>query len=256
MVRKLALLFFAGMLLYGTGTAWQAFKTYPPVDLVEVFRSSGAAVLEVNVDTWCEVPQVVTSAKQAGIILERALTGMSITDYTPISLNTWPGDGENEDSNAGTYEAKVEVTLPTGAILMAKVDAHNGTENYTILLLSLMSQEAEPDLGNIYQFLARGPAALGLKPQRSTQLVGVINGRLSPEQAALVVTAVMSSAGAEMKSIYSDGNVVTLSGYSDRIEESTQNHSGSVNLNLAMRYNEEENRTWVFLASPALWEPI
>ncbi len=256
MMRKLALVFFAGILLYGTGTAWQAFNTEPPLDLLEVFRSSGATVLQVNVDTWCEIPQVVTSAKEAGSLLEQALKGMSVTDYMPITLDTWTSDIETEGPRAATHEAKVQVKLPDGAILMAEVEAMNGTEDRTFLHLMLHSEETEPELGLMYQLLAKGPAALGLIPQRSTQLIGVLDGQLSPEQAALVVTAVMSSADAEMKSIFSDGPLVSVSGYSERLETSTQNSSGSVNLNLALRYNEEEKRTWVYLGSPAIWADI
>lgn len=254
-MRRIATVLFAGMLLYGGGAAWQAWRSEPAVDLVAVFRGTGATLVEVTVDTWCQVPQPVESAVAAGKILQAALTGMGLGDAGPIQLEELE-TGEGVDQVI-TREARVELQPAESQVLFAAVQSMAaGDEQDTYLILSLYDRTDNPDLKGMYALLTRGVAALGLRADKSTQLVGVVDGRLSPEQTADIVTQVMAGTEAEMKSLYSEGPLVSVSGYSDKVAENTSTIIGQVNVNLALRYNEREGRTWIFLGCPSIWESI
>lgn len=254
-MRKLAAVLFVGLLLGGSGAAWQAFRTAPDVDLMAVMQSTGAGLLEVTVDTWCEIKEEIKSAEDAGLILQNALNGMGYTNAGPIELQTLGND--EGDSQVVTLEAKVAVTEQGGRMLTASVQSSQaGDEQGAYLIMSLTDRSTTPDLPAMHALLTKGAGALGIASQKATQLIGAIDGKLSPEQVATIVSQVMSGTGAEMKSIYNDGPLVSVSGYSERLEESTNTLEGQVNINLAMRYNEEEQRTWIFLGCPSIWESI
>lgn len=255
MMRKIAALVFVGLLLGGSGVAWRAWQSGPPIDLVEVMQNTGAELLEVTVDTWCEVSEPVGSADAAGQILQQALAGMGYGTAGPIQLQTLTS--AEAVPELVTYEAKIEVTEGATRLLTAAVQSsQSGEESSTYLIISLTDRSATPDLISMRNLLAKGAGALGVAAQRATQLIGAIDGRLSPEQVAAIVSQVMSGTGAEMKSIYNDGPLVSVSGYSEQLEEQTEVMEGLVNVNLAMRYNEEEQRTWIFLGCPSIWESV
>lgn len=254
-MRKLAAIVFTGLLLCGSGAAWQAFRSEPAVDLVEVMQNTGASLLEVTVDTWCEINQPIESAEAAGQVLQQAVDGMGYTHPGPIQLNTASAD--EAGSQLVTHEAKIEIVEDGGRVLYAAVQAaQSGDEQSSYLIMSLTDRSSTPDLNAMRNLLSKGAGALGVACRKATQLIGAIDGRLSPEQAATIVAQVMSATEAEMKSIYNDGPLVSVSGYSKRVEALTEVLEGQVNVNLAMRYNEEEQRTWIFLGCPSIWESI
>lgn len=254
-MRRLAVIVFAGLLLCGSGAAWYALHTAPVIDLVSVLQNTGAALLEVTVDTWCPVNETIKSAEDAGRLLQRALNGMGYAEAGPIQLQTLQSDESAEA--LVTREAKVEIAEPGGRMLMATVQStESGDEQSTYLFMSLTDRSTAPDLAEMHALLTKGAGALGVGSQKATQLIGTIAGRLSAEQVATIVSQVMSGTEAEMKSIYNDGPLVSVSAYSPRLEESTNIMEGQVNVNLALRYDEEEQRTWVFLGCPSIWESI
>lgn len=254
-MRRLAAIVFAGLLLCGSGAAWYALQTGPAIDLVSVMQNTGAALLEVTVDTWCPVSTNIKSDADAGKVLQQALGAMGYANAGPIQLQTLQSDASAEPLI--TREAKVEIAEAGGRMLMATVQSsESGGEQSAYLFMSLTDRSTAPDLAAMHTLLTKGAGALGVASQKATQLIGTIAGRLTAEQVATIVSQVMSGTAAEMKSIYNDGPLVSVSGYSARLEESTNILEGQVNVNLAMRYNEEDQCTWIFLGCPSIWESI
>lgn len=253
-MRKIAVVVFASMVLYGSSVAIQAFKATPPIDLAQVIADTGAVLLEATVDAWCEVNEPVNKPEDAGQILSRVLNAMGLADVGPIQLESMSAD--EEFGQITMREAKIETQLDNGVVLLAAVQSTESEgEQDTYLLLSLYDKSAKPNLAAMYALLTRGTAALGAKPEHATQLVGVLEGRLSPERVAELVNQIMRDTEAEMKNMYQNGPLVSVSGYSARLDTHTYG-KGIANINLAMRYNAEENNTWIYLGCPSVWESI
>ncbi|NLY53927.1 MAG: hypothetical protein GX060_04800 [Firmicutes bacterium] len=252
-MRKFAAVLFAGMLLYGSTVAMQAFR--PVIDLAQVVTGTGATLIEATVDAWCEVKEPVHSPEDAGKILEKALAGMGLADVGPIQLESM--DSAEEFGQITMREARVQAELPSGVVLLAAVQStdYEGKQD-TYLMLSLYDRTSTPNLPMMYDLLTRGTAALGARPEHATQLVGILEGKLTPDEVAEIISQVMTGTEAEMKNIYQDEALVSVSGYSRRLDTSTSNISGIVNVNLAMRYDAVGNNTWIYLGSPSIWEPI
>lgn len=253
-MRKFAAVLFAGMLVYGSGVAIQAFKAMPNIDLAQVMTNTGAILLEATVDAWCEVKEPVHKPEDAGRILTKVLAGMGLHDIGPIQLESM--SAAEEFGQITMREAKVEAQLASGVTLLAAVQSTESEgQQDTYLMLSLYDQSARPDLPAMYALLTKGTATLGARPEHATQLVGVLEGQLTPDRVAELVAQIMRGTEAEMKNIYQNGPLVSVSGYSARLDTNIY-AKGLANINLAMRYNAEENNTWIYLGCPTVWEPI
>lgn len=254
-MRRFAVVAFASLLLCGSGAAWHALRTEPAIDLVAVMQNTGAALLEVTVDTWCPVEEPINSADDAGRVLQRVLEGMGYGQMGPIGLDTQRVD--DDFSPFVTYEARIEITEGPGRSLLAAVQSTDaGDEQSTYLFMSLTDRSTAPELASMHALLTNGVGVLGVASPKATQLIGTIAGRLTPDQVANIVSQVMAGTEAELKSIYNDGPLVSVSGYSPRIKEITQIMEGQVNVNLAMRYDEAEQVTWIYLGCPSVWESV
>lgn len=253
-MRKFAAILFASMLLYGSGVAIQAYKAAPQIDLAQVLADTGAVLLEATVDAWCEVKEPVHKPEDAGRILGKVLTGMGLSDVGPIQLESM--SAAEEFGQITMREAKVEAQLASGVILLAAVQStESDGQQDTYLMLSLYDQSARPDLHAMYALLTKGTATLGAKPEHATQLVGILEGQLTPDRVAELVAQIMRGTEAEMKNIYQNGPLVSVSGYSARLDTHIYG-KGLANINLAMRYNTEEDNTWIYLGCPSVWESI
>ncbi|NLW17075.1 MAG: hypothetical protein GX033_05445, partial [Firmicutes bacterium] len=172
----------------------------------------------------------------------------------PIQLDSM--SAAEEFGQITMREAKVEAQLQSGVTLRAAVQStENEGQQDTYLMLSLYDRSAKPNLPAMYALVTKGTATLGAKPEHATQLVGVLEGQLSPERVAELVAQIMRDTEAEMKNIYQDGPLVSVSGYSARLDTHTYG-KGIANINLAMRYNAEENNTRIYLGCPSVWESI
>ena len=253
-MRKFAAVLFASMLIYGSSVAIHTFGSTPPIDLAQVMTDTGAVLLEATVDAWCEVKEPINKTEDAGRVLSKVLAGMGLTDVGPIQLENL--SAAEEFGQITMREAKVETKLSSGVTLLAAVQStESDGQQDTYLMLSLYDQSSTPDLQAMYALLTKGTGALGNKPEHATQLVGVLAGQLDSERVAELVAQIMAGTEAEMKNIYQNGPLVSVSGYSARLD--THIHGqGLANVNLAMRYNADENNTWIYLGCPSIWEPI
>ena len=248
-MRKFAAVVFAGLILYGSGIALHAVRSEAGIDLIQVVQGTGATLFEVAVDAWCVVSEPVPDAETAGRVLEKVLAGMGLEDTGPIQLETL--SAAEELGPLSTYEAKLQTDLPSGAVLLAAVQSteYEGQQE-AYLILSLYDRSQQPKLGEMYALLTRERCS-GCQTRKSDAVGGHIAGRLTPDETAEIVTQVMTGTGAEMKNIYQSGDLVSVSGYSPRLEASTGNFAGLVNVNLAMRYDEEEGRPGFSSVVPA-----
>ena len=252
-MRKLAAILFAGVLLYGSNAAYQAYRG-PAIDLARALTNTGAVLLEATVDAWCEISLPVNSAEDAGRLLARALKAMGADEGVPIQLENM--DGAEEFGQIAMREARAETELAGGIALLASVQSTENTDRQdTYLMLSLFDQTESPNLSLMYELLLKGAASLGAHPEHATQLVAVLKGKLTPQGVADMVSAILRDTEAELKNIYQTGALVSVSGYSAPLD--THIHGkGLPNINLAFRYNAEEGNTWIYLGSPSIWEPM
>lgn len=93
---------------------------------------------------------------------------------------------------------------------------------------------------------------LGIKPKTNISVTGSYKGKLSVEQKKKISQEMMKQMGAEAREDYISEDVYSVTGYTKRIDEYINSAGKKINLNLAIRYNKYENKTYLYLATPLL----
>lgn len=92
----------------------------------------------------------------------------------------------------------------------------------------------------------------GIIPKTNICIIGSFDGRLTNDELAEVCENILQSANARKVEEMKEPNILSISAYSSRIENFIQSAGKKVNVNLAIRYNSYEERTYIWLASPII----
>lgn len=90
------------------------------------------------------------------------------------------------------------------------------------------------------------------KTNITTCLVGTFEGNLSIEEKQAVLKKVMQSLEAEEVEGYKEGNVMSIVGYSSKVKEWIRYGGNRVNINLAMRYKDYEDKSYLWIGTPLI----
>lgn len=91
-----------------------------------------------------------------------------------------------------------------------------------------------------------------LKPEFNFCIVGNFNGQLDYLSLNDICLKLLEKANARSVEGIRDGNMISVSAYSPIIKESISANGRKVNLNLAIRYNSYEDKTYIWLATPVI----
>ena len=210
--------------------------------LQEAFAASDAALVEMTMNGWAKVSATSMSEEQLrGLIrvgsqasfgLVPAHIAVSVEDGVTIARASY---------SAANYQIDVSAqSLPDETYLIVTVQTNS--KSSTI-------ENAERHLREYFQ-------APGLKAELTTCLVGVIEGRLSAQQAAALLGRMLAVLEVEMQESYSDGTVVNILGYSKRLPGGVSVAGRTQNISLTTRYNSNDGSTYLWLAWPTFSLPI
>lgn len=91
-----------------------------------------------------------------------------------------------------------------------------------------------------------------IKPKANTCLTGFFNGELSHNNLNNIGKQILKDAKARKVNGIADRNLISVSAYSSSIDNSIDIDGKKVNMNLALRYNSYEDKTYIWLATPVI----
>jgi len=83
-------------------------------------------------------------------------------------------------------------------------------------------------------------------------ITGAFPGRLKKDEMNEIVKSVFREADAKKVEGIKDGNLISVSAYSPSMGDYVQSGSKRINLNVALRYNSYEDKTYIWLAAPVI----
>jgi hypothetical protein len=227
-----------GLLVIVLGLLGSALATQVSVPnlthLERAFAATGAARLEVSMNGWARLAAGERTPSELKQVLQAA--GQAAFARVPAELHY----AEEPDMRMASF-AFTAGHLHIEANIQALHEA-------TYLVATVRSGEA--DVGELSQVLASFFAAADATPTVTACVVGVVQGRLSPQAAERLVGAVLRVLAANMSDFYSDGSVVNLTAYSRLLPAGIAIGGRKTNVSLSMRYNEQDGNTWVWLSWP------
>ncbi|AEV67047.1 YwmB family TATA-box binding protein [Acetivibrio clariflavus] len=94
--------------------------------------------------------------------------------------------------------------------------------------------------------------SLKLKPKINTCIIGCFDGKLDYEEMNRISENILKCAKAKkIESLY-DNNLISISAYSPCIDNNIEVKGKRININIALRYNAYEDKTYIWLATPVI----
>ncbi|MDP4180045.1 MAG: YwmB family TATA-box binding protein [Bacillota bacterium] len=160
------------------------------------------------------------------------------------------------DKSASAKEHKLEIndTIKTGKNLNLKIqlsenDSRPGESFISADVVENLSCEG---LGAMIQKIM--PVFYGIKadPKVTACITGTFNGKKDFEYLNSICVKTLKEVNAVKVEGINDGKLISISAYSSMIDDSIEVNRKKINLNLAMRYNNIDNKTYFWLATPII----
>lgn len=86
----------------------------------------------------------------------------------------------------------------------------------------------------------------------SANVIGTYDGKLDLDKRNEVADGIIREMGAKIVTEHRDMKLYTIYAYTTYVSDYVMQEDQAVNVNIAMRYNEEEDKTYVYVATPVL----
>lgn len=86
----------------------------------------------------------------------------------------------------------------------------------------------------------------------SANVIGTYEGKLDLDERNEVADGILGDMGARIVTEHRDMQLYTIYAYTTYVSDFVMQEDQAVNVNIAMRYNEEEDKTYVYVATPVL----
>lgn len=86
----------------------------------------------------------------------------------------------------------------------------------------------------------------------SANVIGTYDGKLDLDERNEVADGILGDMGARIVTEHRDMQLYTIYAYTTYVSDFVMQEDQAVNVNIAMRYNEEEDKTYVYVATPVL----
>lgn len=207
--------------------------------IIDILNKSKFKPIEANINTYAILNNPLINLQQLKSYFKfvEAKIGI-VADNDLITID----DKQNLEIKQSykTQNVKLTINLKTinsaNTYLIVDTTIYNNYNN-TIL--------AKAKLENIFK-------ALNLDSNTNLSITGYYEGNLDYEQKKSVAANIMTKAEAKFKQDYVTDRIYSVIGYTKLINEYIYKERQKININLALRYNNYENRTYLYLATPII----
>lgn len=236
-IMVVGLMFFGGNMalrLGGEGPQWSPLE--------RAFAASQATLLEVSMNGWASIPVSKQSVGQLQELLRHA--SQAAFGLVPTDIKYW--------EDMGARQAHATFITDIYSIETNSQSLMNNGRQETYLVLTMTTTVPSHSIAKMEATLRTFFLAAGVRPTVTTCFVGVLKGKLTPSEVALIVGQVLTALHAETQEFYTDGTSVNVVGFSRYLPPGVNIAGRHTNLSLMMHFDPENNKTRIWLASPNL----
>ncbi|MDD4169260.1 MAG: YwmB family TATA-box binding protein [Desulfotomaculaceae bacterium] len=212
--------------------------------LTALIKSAGAEVQEVNVTGWVKVEAKPGQPGPPVEMVRKVADSMGL-----ISMDS----GAEVWENAYAGGARLAGALPDGSkvvILGQLMNFSQGQEN-THIMINLTAAELTKTK-TYKKMVAESLQRYGADSHVAVTLSGRINAALDGSEMAERAETMLHSAGADVQERTNQDNLISITGYSERLKNNMNYAGKEVNMNIALRRNQAEGYTMVYVATPVI----
>ncbi|HEX3028079.1 MAG TPA: YwmB family TATA-box binding protein [Clostridia bacterium] len=214
--------------------------------LVKAFNCSGAKVVSSEVYIYGRLGKKYDTLRELESITDQVSNSLGMVKDSTYSENTTKNDetikveirGTNEDRNIIDINAEAGRQSVTSAERFISV----------CVTVDLSDKGLEAIRGKVAGVLKR----FGIEPKVNSCIIGSFNGKLNTNQMNDVCIRMFNEIEAKKVEDMRDNSLISVSAYSPFIGDSISVNGRKVNMNLAVRYNSYEKKTYIWLATPVI----
>lgn len=229
------------------GRAYEAARETPGAMLAAAMTANGATVESLAINAWTRLPDAGLSDDE--------LKALAAAVFTKLGYN--PGQYELRHARSERHRLIKAEAAGDGQHIVVMVQVvypvWNAASAEAFLVINaeaLTADAAEAD--RLRERVAAAAAGAGGRPRITTCLVGWLGGKLEKDKWSEVLQAAGRVLGATDAAVAVQPNYASMTGFSPALPEGLVIGDKPVNINLAIRYNPHDNRTYVVFASPVI----
>ena len=218
----------------------QSNSNQQDISIVEAFNSSGAKMIVNELYFFVRANDDFKNLTSLTEVCDEIYKSLGITNYTK---NSTSADSLIKTDLIATTNDGVKISAMASIVgnksgegdKYITIDAI-GAEDGTALLL-------RDKIENVFK-------AHGLKAVVNSCITGTYDGNLQDTQLENICRKILNDSDAKKVDSLRQENVISVSAFSPMIKDKLNVDGKSVNLSLSIRYNKQENKTYLWVATP------
>ncbi len=180
-------------------------------------------------------------------LLSDVITGIggNTAEVRPVFLSI------DNDSSTGT-ETNYIINDNSSIKISILKDRHRGRPFEYQLSISLTDTSQQQKIAESARGLSNTMKRYGIKPNVNICITGSLEGRLKDSDLETLCSRIFDSAGASTVEGMRDKGLISISAFSPSINGAVRVKGKRVNLNVAVRFNSYEDKTYIWLATPVI----
>ncbi|MCX7746355.1 MAG: YwmB family TATA-box binding protein [Clostridia bacterium] len=213
---------------------------------VKSFKSSGAHVINSELYFWARMEDKIDDMEKVKSLALDFSKKLGLIVNNKYSNREIQNDHIKKCEISGVTDDEVVVNI----IVQANGKTEAGSERF--VSVSIVEDMTTSGLEEVKRTALNVFEKHNLKPKVNMCITGNYDGKLEYNELNEVCKRIFKDVEAEKVEGMRDENLISVSAYSPFIEDSIKVNGKKINLNLAIRYNSSEDKTYIWLATPVI----
>jgi len=251
------------MLAFSNYTVSQGIRDNLSKPVVSAFKVSEAELLQVRINARDQISEEYLNENEIKKVGQGLLDKFNIQgeleyeNYHQDMLNEnkpiYTMDFiEEEDQRKLIISGKDKNNSSVTIILLTYIDKYSNL-NKTELIVDITSEKLE-EYDKIQSNIKTIFNNMEMNPKINTCIVGTFDGDIENNEKIDIVSEIMARVGAKKVEEYTQPDIISISAYSPNIDNHIYTGNNKMNLNIAMRHNYTEDKTYIWIATPIINE--
>ena len=212
--------------------------------LLSTFNNSQFETIQINLNSWGLLNQSFSSLE------EMKDQSKIITDALEIHKIDHIEEKESDTFKELTTTRISKHAKTTVKLESIRYEEEDTANTYAIIDIILYGQyDSIPSLKEEIDLIF---AENNIDPTTNITITGTLNQKLTKEQKQSLSKKMMREIGSNIEEVYETEKIYSVYGYTRLIDDWLMSNGKKMNVNLAFRYNEYEQKTYLYLATPVI----
>jgi len=215
--------------------------------LSNAMTATGAKVEEVSVNSWVKLPREALYNAQLEDTVAQVMSqlGVNPEEYQLIHQQKKNHNIVQAEVISKNFHALVSAQVIPGGMGISEL------EGYLFVTIEAKAEE-NISIRQMQEKIAGITNKFGSTPHISTCLIGWLDGKLEHGEWPKLLSDAFMAIDAMIIDKLEAEHFVSYTGFTSEITDWLQVDGKRINLNIAMRYNQYDNRTYVTIGSPII----